>query len=170
MKEDPEELKRELIDAAKNWLAIDGLWFLEIKKRYGLDIALECDIAAWKEFSRIEAERIMNRLRLPPSGGLESLETALNHRLFSLLNTYEIRKPMPGVMELFMTTCRTHAARERKGLPLFPCKTIGLVDYEIFAHTIDPGIEVECIACPPDIMARSYHCGWRFTIAKNYQK
>ena len=69
MKEDPEELKRELIDAAKNWLAIDGLWFLEIEKRYGLDIALECDIAAWKEFSRIEAERIMNRLRLPPSGG-----------------------------------------------------------------------------------------------------
>ena len=164
MTENPEELKNELIDAAKNWLAIYGLWFLEIEKRYGLDISIECDAAVWKEFSRIEADRIMTRLALPSGGGLEVLETALHHRLFSLLNTYEIRKPFPGVLELFMNSCRTQAARDRKGLPLFPCKRIGLIDYEIFARTIDPKINVECIACPPDTMIRSYHCGWRFTM------
>ncbi len=159
-----EELKKELIDAAKNWLAIDGLWFLEIEKRYGLDAAIECDAAVWKEFSRIEAERIMARLHLQPRGGLDALEKALHHRLFSLLNTYEIQKPDPGVLELFMKSCRTQAARDRKGLPLFPCKTIGLIDYEVFAHTIDPAIQVECIACPPDTLVRTYHCGWRFMV------
>ena len=164
MTENPEELKNELIDAAKNWLAIDGLWFLEIEKRYGLDIAIECDAAVWKEFSRIEAERIMTRLNLPHDGGLDVLETALHHRLFSLINTYDIRKPEPGVLELFMNSCRTQVARDRKGLPLFPCKTIGLIDYEIFACTIDPKIQVACIACPPDPLVRSYHCGWRFTV------
>jgi len=164
MTDDPLELKKELIDAAKNWLAIDGLWFLEIEKRFGLDIALECDAAVWQEFSRIEAERIMIRLGLPPGGGLEILETALHHRLFSLLNTYEIRKPAPGVLELYMNSCRTQAARDRKGLPLFPCKRSALIDYEIFARTIDPKINLECIACPPDTMIRTYHCGWRFTI------
>jgi hypothetical protein len=163
MSDNAEELTKELIDAAKNWLAIDGLWFLEIEKRYGLDVAIECDAAVWKEFSRIEAERIMARLHLQPRGGLDALEKALHHRLFSLLNTYEIQKPDPGVLELFMKSCRTQAARDRKGLPLFPCKTIGLIDYEVFAHTIDPAIQVACIACPPDTRVRSYHCGWRFT-------
>lgn len=164
MTENPEELKNELIDAAKNWLAIDGLWFLEIEKRYGLDLAIEFDAAVWKGFSRIEAERIMTRLNLPHDGGLDVLETALHHRLFSLINTYDIRKPEPGVLELFMNSCRTQVARDRKGLPLFPCKTIGLIDYEIFARTIDPKIQVACIACPPDPLVRSYHCGWRFTV------
>ena len=164
MTENPEELKNELIDAAKNWLAIDGLWFLEIEKRYGLDIAIECDAAVWKEVSRIEAERIMTRLNLPHDGGLDVLEIALHHRLFSLINTYDIRKPEPDVLELFMNSCRTQVARDRKGLPLFPCKTIGLIDYEIFARTIDPKIQVACIACPPDPLVRSYHCGWRFTV------
>lgn len=162
MRNNDEELTKELIDAAKNWLAIDGLWFLEIEKRYGLDVAIECDAAVWKEFSRIEAERIMARLHLQPRGGLDALEKALHHRLFSLLNSYEIQKPEQGVLELYINSCRTQAARDRKGLPLFPCKTIGLIDYEVFAHTIDPAIQVVCIACPPDTQVRSYHCGWRF--------
>lgn len=161
-----DKLKKELTDAAKNWLAVDGLWFLEIEKRYGLEIALDCDESVWKEFSRIEAERIMKRLSLPQNGGLTSLEKALDHRLFSLLNTYEIKKPKPEVLELYTYSCRTHAARERKGLPLFPCKTIGQIDYEIFARTIDPKIQVECIACPPDPLVRLYHCGWRFTVSQ----
>jgi len=102
-----DKLKKELTDAAKNWLAVDGLWFLEIEKRYGLEIALDCDEAVWKEFSRIEAERIMKRLSLPQNGGLTSLEKALDHRLFSLLNTYEIKKPKPEVLELYTYSCRT---------------------------------------------------------------
>jgi len=40
MKEDSEELKRELIDAAKNWLAIDGLWFWRLKRDTDLILLL----------------------------------------------------------------------------------------------------------------------------------
>jgi len=157
-------LKRELIDAAKNWLAIDGLWFLEIEKRYGMDIALEVDAKVWKEFSRIEADRIMTRIGLIEGGGLDSLEKALHHRLFSLLNTYELKRPEENVLECYMITCRTQTARERKGLPLFPCKQIGIIDYETFAGTIDPRIKTTCISCPPDPSSGLFHCGFRFTI------
>lgn len=164
MTENPEEIKLELIDAAKNWLAIDGLWFLAIEERYGLDTAIACDAAVWKEFSRIEADRIMKRLQIPENGGLDALEMALHHRLFSLINTYEIKRPGDGILECYMITCRTQTARTRKELPLFPCKTIGIVDYETFSNRIDSRIQTECMSCPPDPPAGAFHCGWRFTV------
>jgi len=161
---DTEKTDRDLTDAAKNWLAIDGLWFLAIEERFGLDTAIACDAAVWEQFSRIEAERIRRRIGLPENGGLDALETALNHRLFSYINEYEIRRPSPQVLEYFTKTCRTQDARERKGLPFFPCKQIGMIDYPVFAATIDPAIDTECISCPPDPPAGDFWCGWRFTI------
>ncbi|HWQ67263.1 MAG TPA: DUF6125 family protein [Methanospirillum sp.] len=157
-------LRNELVDAAKNWLAIDGLWFLEVEKRYGLDTAIAIDAAVWEQFSRIEAVRICKRLNLPKNGGLNTLEIALKNRLFSLINQYEIRRTGPGSLEYYMTTCRTQEARVRKGMALFPCKVIGLVDHPIFAQTIDPRIITECISCPPDIPSGQFRCGWRFLI------
>jgi len=159
---------RELTDAAKNWLAIDGLWFLEIEERFGLDIAIACDVAVWKQFSRIEAERIQRRLNLPAHGGLDTLEIALNNRLFTHINQYEIRRPDPNTLEYYSVTCRTQDARTRKGLPFFPCKEIGMVDYPVFAQIIDPAILTECISCPPDESSGEFRCGWRFRIEDTY--
>ncbi len=155
---------RELTDAAKNWLAIDGLWFLVIEERFGLDTAIACDAAVWEQFSRIEAERIRRRISLPENGGLDALETALNHRLFSYINESEIRRPSPDVLEYYTKTCRTQDARSRKNLPFFPCKQIGMIDYPVFAATIDPAIVTECISCPPDQPAGDFWCGWRFIV------
>jgi hypothetical protein len=155
---------RELVDAAKNWLTMDGLWFRAVETRYGLDAAIECDKAVWKQFSAVEAGRIMDRCGLPGNGGLDALEIALKHRLFALVNVQEIVRPDKDTVLYYMRTCRTQAARERKGLPLFPCKPIGIVDHETFARTIDPRISVECISCPPDAPAPDFCCGWRFTL------
>jgi hypothetical protein len=55
-------------------------------------------------------------------------------------------------------------SRRRKGLPDFPCKPVGLVEYAGFARTIDPRIRTRCIACPPDPGPRDAYCAWRFTI------
>ncbi|MFX0150757.1 MAG: DUF6125 family protein, partial [Candidatus Hodarchaeota archaeon] len=63
-----------------------------------------------------------------------------------------------------MMTCRVQSARERKNLPFFPCKTVGIVEYTGFAKIIDPRIQTKVIACPPDTIERNYHCGWEFTI------
>lgn len=154
----------ELIDAAKNWLAMDGLWFLAVEDEFGLEKAMEMDRRIWATFSRIEADRIKKRLSLPESGGLDALDTALRHRLHSLLNPYRIKRPSGTTLCYFMLTCRTQAARVRKGLPPFPCREVGLVEYSVFAKTIDPGIETACIACPPDPRDRDFSCGWKFTL------
>ncbi|MGD8555326.1 MAG: DUF6125 family protein, partial [Anaerolineales bacterium] len=55
-------------------------------------------------------------------------------------------------------------ARHRKGLPDFPCKQVGLVEYAGFASTIDPRIQTRCIACPPDPHPDSFWCAWEFTL------
>ena len=48
-----------ITDAAKNWLAHDGLWFLSVEKKFGLKTAIEMDCEAWKKFTVVEAKRIM---------------------------------------------------------------------------------------------------------------
>jgi hypothetical protein len=159
---DPDFIRQELINAAKNWLAIDGLWFLAVEERYGLDAAIACDLAAWQQFSAIEARRIMNLLGLPDGGGLDALERVLPHRLFGYVNKQEIRRLDKCTLLYFMKTCRTQAVRNRKGLPLFPCKEIGIMDHTIFARTIDSRIETTCITCPPDPPERGICCGWKF--------
>lgn len=161
---EPERL--ELIDAAKNWLAIDGLWFLVIEEKFGLETAIACDAEVWKNFSRIEADRIKKRVHLPENGTLEDLEKALHHRLFAYINEYEIRRPDEYTLEIYMHSCRTQTARTRKELPLFPCKKIGEIDYQTFARRINPDILTECISCPPDHQTNTYHCAWKFTLHK----
>nr|WP_319538512.1 DUF6125 family protein [uncultured Methanospirillum sp.] len=167
MADEIRRLQNELADAAKNWLAMDGLWFLAVEEAYGLDAAMACDIKVWEEFSVIEARRITARLNLPEHGGLDALDRALGARLFAQINTCIISRPDHYTLELFMVTCRTQDARHRKGLPFFPCKQIGLVDYPSFASTIDPDIRTECISCPPDEPVGDFRCGWRFTINKD---
>jgi tRNA-Thr(GGU) m(6)t(6)A37 methyltransferase TsaA len=153
-----------LSDAAKLWLAHDGLWFLNVEKRFGIDSAIEIDREAWKDFTSIEARRIMERLSLPQKGGLPTLKTALKFRLYAYLNKQEIIEESEKSIIFKMNSCRVQEARKRKGLPDFPCKTVGIVEYSYFAKTIDERIETECLYCPPDPHPEDSWCAWRFKI------
>ncbi len=152
------------IDAARNWLTMDGLWFRSVEQAFGLRKAMELDRQVWREFSRVEAERIIRRLGLPEGGGLDALAQALPERMISLVNAFVIQRPDESTLKFILTRCRIQGAREQKGLPLFPCREIGMVEYSVFASTIDPSIHTTCIACPPDPGDREFRCGWRFTV------
>jgi hypothetical protein len=163
-----DELSREKLLAllknfAKNWLAHDGLWFQAVERAHGLKHAIDLDAQAWKRFSPIEARRIKEFLDLPERGGLEALQTALDYRLYAALNKQcsELRH---GRLRFYMNDCRVQSARKRQGLPDFPCKQVGLVEYSTFAAEIDPRIKTHCIACPPDEHPNEYYCGWDFRI------
>ena len=56
------------------------------------------------------------------------------------------------------------ASRERRGLPDFPCRSVGIVEYSRFAETIDPRIATRCISCPPDPRSAGIACAWEFTL------
>lgn len=165
-----ENLSRETLvtmlgDFAKNWLAHDGLWFQAVEKQYGMTKAIELDTEAWAQFTVIEAKRIMALHNIPPNTGLEGLKKALGFRLYAFLNVQEIRNETPTSFEFFMVDCRVQSARKRKGMTLFPCKSVGIEEYSGFARTIDPRIKTSGICCPPDPDAgRDFFCGWKFWI------
>ena len=162
---DRDQLLAVISDFAKNWLAHDGLWFQAAEKQFGMETAIELDTEAWKRFTVIEAKRIMARHGIKEDSGLEGLKKALGFRLYAVLNKQEFRNETDQSFEFYMVDCRVQSARKRKDLPLFPCKSVGVVEYTGFAHTIDPRIKTECIGCPPDQQAgEEYYCGWRFTI------
>lgn len=164
MKSAQEDLSQALSDAAKNWLAIDGLWFQAIEQDYGMDAALAMDREVWRKFAVIEAQRIKERLHLPEEGGLDALETAFKNRLVTLLNKQEIQRPDKNTLIVTITSCRVQAARKRRGMPEFPCSSVGLIEFPLFARTIDARIVTECLSCPPQTLTEIPYCSWKFTL------
>lgn len=69
--------KEELIQLiqlySKNWLALDGVWFQSVERKYGMEEAMFHDAEAWKTYTVTEARRIKAFLDLPERAGLEGL-------------------------------------------------------------------------------------------------
>ncbi len=158
-----EKLLELCANFAKNWLAHDGLWFQAVEKIHGMEEAMNLDREAWRGFSPIEAKRIKSFLQLPEKGGLEALREALNFRLYTLLNK-QSSEFVDGKLRFYMNDCRVQSARKRRGLPDFPCKSVGIVEYSTFAETIDSRIKTRCLCCPPDDHPQEYYCAWEFWI------
>ncbi|MBM3790081.1 MAG: hypothetical protein FJW35_06985 [Acidobacteria bacterium] len=159
-----EQLTRLLEVFAKNWLAHDGCWFLAAEEKLGMDAAIELDAKAWERFAVVEARRIVEAFDIPPNGGVQALERALGFRMYALINRQETQWTGDGALEFRMAECRVQQARRRKGLPDFPCKPVGTVEFSRFAETVDPRIRTECLACPPDPVGDGY-CAWRFRVS-----
>ena len=159
-----DELLELLADASKNWLAHDGLWFRIVEDKFGIDAAMELDRKAWEKFTVIEARRIMERLVIEPGGGIPALVQALNFRLYAYINIQEIKEISDTHCVFRMNTCRVQEARKRQGLPDFPCKSVGIVEYSGFAKTIDPRIKTTCLVCPPDPHPPDVWCAWEFRL------
>lgn len=155
----------ELLDGtAVNWLANDGVWFQAVEFESGMNDAKRCNDSCWAHFSPFEAAAIKTFVGLSDRPGLEGLKQALQFRLYARINTQSFVDEGPESMVFQMNTCRVQAARKRKGLEDYPCKSGGLVEYTYFARAIDPRISATCIACPPDPHPEEYCCAWRFRI------
>ena len=158
-----EDLLKLLDIYAKNWLAMDGVWFQSIEQKFGMDEAIEHDKNAWRNFTVIEADRIKNFLHLPERSGIEGLKQALALRIYANINKDEII--VQGNELIYRTLdCRVQNARQRKGMEFHPCKPVGLIEYTYFAKTIDDRFECEAISCYPDITDKTCNCAWKFTL------
>lgn len=158
--------EKDLVDLkerlAKNWLVNDGVWFQTIEQREGLNEAKRCNDSCWAHFSPFEARTIKQRLGLGENPGLEGLKQALGFRVYESINEQSIVDEGEGSVVFQMNNCRVQAARKRRGLADYPCKSAGLVEYSYFARAIDARIRTECIGCPPDDHPDEWYCAWRF--------
>lgn len=154
----------ELIEALSiSWLASDGVWFQTVENQHDMYISKRCNDICWMRFSPLEANIIRSFLGLPKQAGVEGLRRALGFRLYASINE-QTTDVQDGTLFFHMIKCRVQDARKRKGLPDYPCKSAGLVEYSSFASTIDPGIRTECLACPPDEHPVNWACAWKFNI------
>lgn len=161
---DREGLRELLAVYARNWLAHDGCWFLAAENRMGLQAAIELDTEAWREFTGFEAWRILRFLGLQPGGGIPALVRALGFRLYACVNRQAVVEADDRRLIFGMVECRVQEARLRKGLPDFPCRPVGEIEYAGFARTIDPRIETRCLSCPPGRTDPRHWCLWEFTL------
>jgi hypothetical protein len=129
-----------------------------------MDEAINMDRESWRKFTVVEAKRIKQFLKLPDNPGIDGLAKALKFRLYSTINEDKIVIHDDKNMDYYIRTCRVQEARRRKGLPDFPCKNVGNIEYRFFAKTIDDRIETECISCPPEITDNNYYCIWKFSL------
>jgi hypothetical protein len=106
----------------------------------------------------------MREFDIDPDGGLKSLEKALGYRVYARLNKQSTEWKNENTLIFTMNACRVQVARNRKGLPDFPCKQVGEIEYSYFAETIDPRIKTRCIFCPPDDHPDDAYCRWEFTL------
>ncbi len=161
--------KEALIDLLEklgiNWLANDGIWFQAVESRFGMNDAKRCNDSCWTRYSPFEAERIKKILNLPENGGIPALQKALAFRMYALINEQSVEKVDDSCIIFRMNKCRVQAARKRRGLDDYPCKSVGLVEYPYFASAIDKRIQTECIGCPPDPHPEGWFCAWKFTLA-----
>ncbi|MEM5789487.1 MAG: DUF6125 family protein [Syntrophobacteraceae bacterium] len=163
------DLPKEALAALKesvalNWLAGDGVWFQAVEFSRGMFDAKRCNDSCWSRFSPFEAWSIKRFLNLPDNPGLEGLKKALAFRLYATINRQSIQDDTPTSFIFQMNDCRVQAARKRKGLEDYPCKSGGMAEYPTFAESIDPRIKTECIGCPPDAHPEEWFCAWRFYI------
>lgn len=159
------EEQMALLDrVAKNWLVSDGVWFQTVEFAEGMNDAKRCNDSCWAQFSPVEAASIKNMLGMSKKPGLEGLKRALGFRMYGTINEQSIREEKEDSFIFQMDKCRVQAARNRKGLEDYPCKSAGLVEYTYFARAIDPRITTECIGCPPDEHPEEWYCAWKFSM------
>ncbi len=162
---DPDNLHEFKERLAKCWLANDGIWFQAVESRFSMNDAKRCNDSCWAQFSPVEAKSIKDYLGLDERPGLKGLQQALGFRLYEGINEQTTEFEPDGSLVFKMTVCRVQAARKRKNLDDYPCKSAGLVEYSRFASGIDDRIKTECIGCPPDPHPEDWFCAWRFTLA-----
>ena len=159
------EARMDLIKSlAINWLANDGIWFQAVEKKFGMFDAKRCNDTCWSRFSPFEAARIKRMLSLPENGGIPALKKALGFRMYAAINEQAIEDLDENAILFKMVDCRVQAARKRKNMDDYPCKSGGVVEYTRFAQAIDPRIKTECVGCPPDPHPDQWFCAWKFFI------
>lgn len=156
----------ELIDLllfnTKNLWRVDGLYFLGIEERFGVQAATDIDAKCWEYLAEIEAKYLKQMFSLEQN--LEGLAKALRFTSWALDHPSKEIELKDDKLFLRITECHTQKTRKEKGLPQFSCKNVRLNYLKTFVENFSPNIDVCCSLCPPDEHPDNLWCEWCFTI------
>ncbi len=161
----PRETLIKLLKAySRNWQTLDGLWFGNVEKEFGLDAAVRLDLSNWRKQAALEARRLRDALGLT-EGGLDSVLTVLSFMSWQLTSPlYEVEKEGQSEVVFRYRRCAVQEGRAKQGKVVFPCKTMKLTLLSGIAGIVEPNAVVTCLSCLPDKPGRDYWCRWRLTL------
>ncbi len=158
-----EELLKVIKIFSRNWITLDGLWFLGVEDEFGLEAAVKLDEQMWSKQAGIEARRMRRALDIKQKGPIGVAQA------YSLLTACAADTFVPELsgtperLRVRINHCNAQEARERLGRPIFPCKPVGLAIFNSLIKEVDPQVTVKCLLCPPDPVTGSYWCEWELT-------
>ena len=152
-----DELIKAIKTSSKTLLSLDGLWFLAVEDKYGLDAAMQMDIEVWKRLGSIEARRTKRTFGIN-EGGITSIVKAIKLSPTWVAMEYEFTELTKNRAVFRVTECPPQKARVRNKRGEFLCKPVNLAYLNAFAKTIDPKAKVRCIVAPPDPHPKEFWC------------
>lgn len=148
---------------AKNWLTVDGLWFIGVEEKYGLDAALELDYRVWELYPPTEFRRLREALHLNKKG-IPGIVEMLKYMSTQLVFDYELEEVSDRKAIFKVVHCRPQESRLRGGRVVFDCKPTFVSAFEKLIEIVDPRVKLRCLFCPPEERPEGYWCGWEFTL------
>lgn len=148
----------------RNLWRTDGLYFLEIEKKFGTEAATEIDAKVWEAMAAIEAKSLQKMFNTGENPGIPAIMELLRLTSWALDQPFKTMEISADKAVLGIDRCRTQEARLRKGLDEFPCKQVRFGYLKTFAKTLNPNVEVNCLVCPPDKHPKDLWCRWEFKL------
>ena len=149
---------------ARSIFTVDGLWFLAVEEKYGLEAAVEIDAEVWRKCGSIFPGRTVRNFAIKDDSPIHVLIKALLLDPFAPIFTPEVTLITDSKAVFHYANCPGQEARVRDGKGEFPCRAVGIAYFKAYAEAIDPGIEVTCLTCPPDPHPPQVWCEWQFEI------
>jgi hypothetical protein len=143
---------------------VDGLYFLGIEKKFGTEAATEIDAGVWESMAAIEAKSLQRMFKVEENPDITTIIELLRKSSWALDQPFKTIEIGDKRATLSIDRCRTQEARLSKSLSEFPCKKVRFGYLRNFAKTLNPKVEVNCLACPPDKHPNDLWCKWEFIL------
>jgi len=152
----------ELCSRSSN--TVDGLWFLAVEQKYGLDVALKMDEEVWQRLGQIHTRRLLKTFTIKEDSPIRTLVKLLEVDPIWVVFKHEIPVLTDNKAIFRVTDCPAQVARVRDGKGEFPCEGVETAFFTSYAEAVDPRIRVTCLLCPPAAHPPQYWCEWQFEI------
>jgi hypothetical protein len=148
----------------RNLWRVDGLYFLGIEKKFGTEAATEIDAGVWESMAVIEAKSLQRMFKVEENPNITTIIELLRKSSWALDQPFKNIEIGDKRATLSIDRCRTQETRLSKSLSEFPCKRVRFGYLKNFAKTLNPKVEVNCLACPPDKHPKDLWCKWEFIL------
>lgn len=158
MQADREEIEELRLGALT---AIDGLWFMEVEKRFGFEAALDLDLEVWKAYGRVLLKRLARMKGIAIGDGRPMDLETVNFLLETLcrVDGTECEGEVGERAIVFrVLRCSWWDNLSRSGRENHvPCEFVDNTIFRDWLQAVDPGLAFEITRSLPRGDA---HCEW----------